>query len=180
MRSCLRSLVICGGVASTCNTLLGLDTNIPLLVHARYTRNEILAAFGTGSGARPEHMANGRLVGRTVAVGSGAFTLDKSFGRFLAYERGIATMRFSPELIHWESQSATADDGQVGQRYIHQFERGTNVILFARLRSDERAFWCLGSARYVRHEGSRPIAFVWKLDDRLPGDLYAEFAAAVA
>ena len=160
-------------------TLLGLDTNIPLLVHARYTRNEILAAFGTGSGARPNTWQTGVWWDEQSRSDLFAFTLDKSSGAFSPTTR-YRDYALSPELIHWESQSATADDGQVGQRYIHQFERGTNVILFARLRSDERAFWCLGSARYVRHEGSRPIAFVWKLDDRLPGDLYAEFAAAVA
>lgn len=52
--------------------------------------------------------------------------------------------------------------------------------MFARLRNDDRAFWCLGSASYVSHDGDRPIALTWKLDYPLPGDLFAEFAAAVA
>ena len=86
----------------------------------------------------------------------------------------------SPELIHWESQSATAADSPTGQRYINQREDGTNVVLFARLRTTDRAFWCLGPASYVSHEGDRPIAFVWKLRQRLPAELYTSFAAAVA
>ena len=53
-------------------------------------------------------------------------------------------------------------------------------MLFARLRADDRAFWCLGTASYVSHEGNRPIAFVWRLDRKLPADLYSAFAAAVA
>ena len=53
-------------------------------------------------------------------------------------------------------------------------------MLFARLSTDDRAFWCLGPARYLSHEGERPIAFVWKLDQPLPADLYTSFAAAVA
>jgi hypothetical protein len=32
----------------------------------------------------------------------------------------------------------------------------------------------------VSHEGDRPIAFVWKLRQRLPAELYTSFAAAVA
>ena len=36
-------------------------------------------------------------------------------------------------------------------------------MLFARLRADERAFWCLGPATYVRHERDRPIAITWRL-----------------
>jgi hypothetical protein len=46
--------------------------------------------------------------------------------------------------------------------------------------TNDRAFWCLGPATYLSHEGERPIAIRWRLDHRLPGDLYAEFAAAVA
>jgi hypothetical protein len=55
---------------------------------------------------------------------------------------------------------------------------GTKVILFARLRADDRAFWCLGPATYVSHEGERPIAITWRLDHRLPADLFTQFAAA--
>ena len=86
----------------------------------------------------------------------------------------------SPELIHWESQSATASESPTGRRYIHQLEQETNVVLFARLRTTERAFWCLGPGTYVSHEGDRPIAFVWRLHRHLPAELYTSFAAAVA
>jgi hypothetical protein len=67
-----------------------------------------------------------------------------------------------------------------GQRYLHHQEQGSNVVLFARLRADDRAFWCLGPATYVGHEGDRPIAITWRLHDRLPADLFTAFAAAVA
>jgi hypothetical protein len=57
---------------------------------------------------------------------------------------------------------------------------GTSVMLFARLRSDDRAFWFLGPATYVSHTGELPMAITWKLHYQLPGDLFAQFAAAVA
>jgi superfamily II DNA or RNA helicase len=167
------------GRGSHLHALLGLDVRIPLLVHARYTRNEILAAFGIGEGARPNTWQTGVWWDEQSQTDLFAFTLDKSSGAFSPTTR-YRDYALSPELIHWESQSATAADGGVGQRYIRHLEVGTNVLLFARLRTDDRAFWCLGPARYVRHEGDRPIAFVWRLEHRLPGDLYAEFAAAVA
>lgn len=59
-------------------------------------------------------------------------------------------------------------------------EEGTNVVLFARLRASDRALWCLGRATYVRRQGDRPIAFVWRLQRRLPAELHTSFAAAVA
>jgi hypothetical protein len=53
-------------------------------------------------------------------------------------------------------------------------------MLFARLRSDDRAFSFLGPAAYVSHAGECPMAITWRLRHRLPGDLFAAFAAAVA
>jgi hypothetical protein len=57
---------------------------------------------------------------------------------------------------------------------------GTRVMLFARRRTDERAFYFLGPAVYVKHESEQPMAITWRLEHALPGDLFAEFAAAVA
>jgi hypothetical protein len=54
------------------------------------------------------------------------------------------------------------------------------VLLFTRLRSDDRAFWFLGPATYRGHVGEKPMAITWELDHPLPGDLYAKFATAVA
>jgi hypothetical protein len=57
---------------------------------------------------------------------------------------------------------------------------GRSILLFARARADERAFWFLGPGTYVGHEGEKPMAVTWKLRSPLPGDLFAAFAAAVA
>lgn len=84
------------------------------------------------------------------------------------------------DLIHWESQSATRADSETGRRYQTHRARGTSIMLFARLRTDDRAFWFLGPAQYVRHEGELPMAITWRLEYPLPGDLFTSFAAAVA
>jgi superfamily II DNA or RNA helicase len=157
---------------------LGLP-DVPLALHSRYTRTEILAAFGVGEGAKPRTWQTGVWWEPHSRTDLFAFTLDKSVGGFSPTTR-YRDYAISPELIHWESQSATAADSPTGQRYIRQREEGTSVLLFARLRTTDRAFWCLGAATYVKHEGDRPIAFVWKLQRRLPAELYTSFAAAVA
>ncbi len=157
---------------------LGLP-QVPLALHSRYTRTEILAAFGVGEGAKPQTWQTGVWWEPQSRTDLFAFTLDKSVGGFSPTTR-YRDYAISPELIHWESQSATAADSTTGQRYIRQHEEGTNVVLFARLRTTDRAFWCLGPATYVSHEGDRPIAFVWKLQRHLPAELYTSFAAAVA
>ena len=157
---------------------LGLP-GVPLALHSRYTRAEIFAAFGVGDGAKPPTWQTGVWWEPQSRTDLFAFTLDKSVGGFSPTTR-YRDYAISPELIHWESQSATATASAMGQRYIRQREDGTNVVLFARLRTTDRAFWCLGPASYVSHEGDRPIAFVWKLHRRLPAELYTSFAAAVA
>jgi hypothetical protein len=86
----------------------------------------------------------------------------------------------SPDLIHWQSQSVTRADSETGKRYCEHRARGTSVMLFARLRTDDRAFSFLGPADYVSHEGELPMSIAWRLQYPLPGDLFAAFAAAVA
>ena len=153
--------------------------DVPLRIHARYTRNEIFAAFGIGDGASPPTWQTGVWWEPNSRSDLFAFTLDKTVGGFSPTTR-YRDYAIGPDLIHWESQSTTAASGTVGRRYIEHRENGTNIVLFARLRTTDRAFWCLGPASYVSHEGDRPISFRWRLEHRLPADLYSLFAAAVA
>jgi hypothetical protein len=108
-----------------------------------------------------------------------AFTLDKTSGQFSPTTR-YRDYAISRDLIHWESQSTTRADSKTGLRYQRHAADGTHVMLFARLRADERAFWFLGPATYISHESERPMAVTWRLEYPLPGDLFAAFAAAVA
>ena len=166
-----------------------LDTHpdCPLQVHARYTRLEILASLELGSGrsdqssgdrAKIPAWQSGVYDAASVDADLFAFTLDKSSGGFSPTTR-YRDYAISRDLIHWESQSMTRADSDTGLRYQHHESMGRTILLFARLRADDRSFWFLGPATYVRHEGERPMAITWKLHHPLPGDLYQEFAAAV-
>jgi hypothetical protein len=155
------------------------DPDVPLQVHARYTRREILAGFGVGEGAKVAPWQTGVYWAPEAQADLFAFTLDKTSGGFSPTTR-YRDYAISRELIHWESQSATRADSDTGQRYQRHAELGTSVQLFARLRNTDRAFWFLGPATYVRHVGERPMAITWQLEHPLPGDLFASFAAAVA
>jgi superfamily II DNA or RNA helicase len=174
----LELLALLRGHSDHLDVPLGLNTPIPLRIHARYTRTEIQAAFATYDGAKPQTWQTGVLWDARSETDLFAFTLDKSVGAFSPTTR-YRDYAISPQLIHWESQSATSTAGQTGQRYINHRAGGTNIVLFARLRTDDRAFWFLGPASYLSHEGDRPIAFVWRLEHKLPADLFSAFAAAV-
>lgn len=83
-------------------------------------------------------------------------------------------------LIGWESQSTIWEDSPTGQRYRAHAAHGSTILPMARLSTEDRAFWLLGPAEYVTHEGERPMAVTWRLAYQIPGDLYSTFSAVVS
>lgn len=159
---------------------LGTHPDAPLQIHARYSRIEILAAMGlTGDRAKVAPWQSGVYEAKEANAEIFAFTLDKSSGAFSPTTR-YRDYAISRTLIHWESQSSTREDSPTGLRYRNHERDGRAILLFCRLRADDRAFWFLGPATYRGHVGEKPMAITWELDVPLPGDLYAAFAAAVA
>lgn len=155
-------------------TLTGFP-DLPLQVHARYARVEIMAAFGEGRGARSPLWQTGVHWQEAHRCDLLAFTLDKDTGYFSPTTR-YRDYAISREFIHWESQSTTRAESRTGRRYQHHQAMGSHVLLFARMTQDD-AFSLLGTAQYVRHTGERPMAITWKLDVPLPGDLYQAYRA---
>jgi len=153
--------------------------DVPLRIHARYSRVEILAGFGIGAGAAVAPWQQGVRWEPEIPADLFAFTLDKTSGDFSPTTR-YRDYAISRELIHWESQSWTRADSDTGRRYQQHAERGSHVMLFARLRQDDRAFFFLGPATYVAHASEQPMGITWRLRHPLPGDLFQAFAAAVA
>ena len=163
------------------NQVLKDSPNVPLLVHARYTRLEILAAMGEGEQALvgvPEWREGVRQA-KTEGAELLVITLDKSVSSFSPTTR-YKDYAISPTLIHWESQSTTAAESSTGLRYRNHEREGRSVLLFSRLQTKDRAFWFLGPAKYRGHVGEKPMSITWELEHPLAGDLFVEFAAAVA
>jgi superfamily II DNA or RNA helicase/HKD family nuclease len=160
------------------DVLAGLN----LRIHARYQREEILAALGHASLARvPSVFREGVL--RSTQWDADAFliTLKKSDTDFspTTMYRDYA---ISPTLVHWESQSTTSVDSPTGQRYINHRRLGSSILLFVRdAKTNEMGpepYMFLGPAHYVSHTGDRPIAITWQLEHPMPLDVFT--AARVA
>jgi hypothetical protein len=158
---------------------LASHPDVPLEIHARYSRLEILAACGLRDGAKMPPWQTGVYWAKPTHADLLAFTLDKTSGGFSPTTR-YRDYAVSRDLIHWESQSSTRADSSTGQRYRYHRNQGSSIMLFARLNTDDRAFWFLGPATYLKHEGEQPMAITWQLKHPLPADLYTTFAAAVA
>jgi hypothetical protein len=180
---------VCAEIGELCDVLaqrvthlsvpLDVFANVPLRVHARYTRREILVASGESTDVKGSTWREGVRYADHLPADLFAFTLDKTAGQFSPTTR-YRDYAISRELIHWESQSTTRAASPTGLRYQQHVERCSHVWLFARLNSEERAFTFLGPAKYVSHVDEAPMAITWRLQHALPGDLFQAFAAAVA
>ena len=94
---------------------LALDDRpeVPLQVHARYSRLEILAAFAVGTGAKVGAWQTGVRWLPKAKADLFTITLDKTDGAFSPTTR-YRDYAISRELIHWESQSVTRADSETG------------------------------------------------------------------
>lgn len=167
-------------VHTTRDAALGPD--VPLLTHARYTRQAILASVGDSTVQEPRTWREGVRYIAPAKADVFLVTLRKTPDRF-SPSTMYRDYALSPTRFHWESQSTTSVGSPTGQRYIHHAQQGSAIYLFAREESDSAgggtmAYLFLGQARYVSHEGERPMAITWELEAPIPPDFFQEARAA--
>ena len=147
---------------------LGFDC--PLDLYCTYTRDQLLVAMDflkpatvrEGVKWLPEKQLDVFFVTLNKA--------DKDYSPTTMYH----DYSINENLFHWQSQSTTAADSPTGQRYIHHRERGSKVLLFVREFKADRitggaeAYTFLGTANYVKHNGSKPMNITWRLERPIP------------
>jgi superfamily II DNA or RNA helicase/HKD family nuclease len=157
--------------------LSGSLATVPLQVHARYQREEILAALDFPR--LPNSFREGVWYSPDLNVDSFFITLKKSEADY-SPSTMYADYPISRSLFHWESQSTTSVSSPTGQRYING---SSTVLLFARQEPKDEfgtsPYLFLGPATYVNHSRDRPIAITWKLAEPMPMDFF-NHASAVA
>ncbi|MBI5105005.1 MAG: DUF3427 domain-containing protein [Solirubrobacterales bacterium] len=157
---------------------------VPLAVHAAYSRDEILGAYGQGGAAGPPQLREGVKHLPDAATDALFVTLHKS-----EREYSPTTMykdyAISRELFHWESQATQSETSASIRRYVTHQEQRHSIVLFVRDRKTTAIgvtapYICLGAVRYVESRGSRPVAFTWRLDTPMPEDLFEQARAVAA
>jgi superfamily II DNA or RNA helicase len=146
---------------------------LPLRIHARYQREEILAALGWASlNRRPSTFQAGVVYAEDLGIDAFLINLKKSDAEF-SPSTMYRDYPISRTLFHWESQSRTTVTSETGRRYV---TGASTVLLFVRAEKENELgtapYLFLGPAEYVRHEGERPIAITWKLAVPMPTDFY--------
>jgi hypothetical protein len=150
--------------------LSGPLSNIPLRLHARYQREEVLAALDFPR--MPNSMREGVWYSPELNVDCFLVTLKKSEADYSPTTM-YADYPISPTLFHWESQSTTSVESPTGRRYL---AGSSNVLLFVRHEQKDEfgtsPYLFLGPVRYVSHTGDRPIAITWRLETPMPIDFF--------
>lgn len=146
----------------------------PLQVHCSYSVDQALAAFGYWDRESARTFREGVLYLENRNTDIFFITLNKSekdFSPSTLYEDYAINER----LFHWQTQARTSIGSATAQRYIHHRERGSHIALFVREFKEENGvaspYVFLGEADYVRHEGSKPVSFVWRLKEEMPAAL---------
>ncbi|MEZ5210755.1 DUF3427 domain-containing protein [Gordonia sp. (in: high G+C Gram-positive bacteria)] len=147
--------------------------DVPLQIHARYNREEILAALGTASfDSKPAHFQEGVKYVPERNVDALLVTLTKTDGGFSPTTM-YRDYPISRTLFHWETQSRTTTSSPVGQRYL---SGASTVLLFVRQEKQDELgpepYLFLGPAKLVDHQGNRPIAITWKLRHEMPTEFF--------
>ena len=158
-------------------TLPGQLASVPLRIHARYQREEILAALDFPR--NPNSFREGVWYSHDNNVDAFFVTLKKSEADYSPTTM-YRDYPISPTLFHWESQSTTSVASPTGQRYV---SGSSTVLIFARQQQTDEfgtsPYLFLGPASYVSHTGDRPIAITWKLQHAMPTDFFT-VASAIA
>jgi superfamily II DNA or RNA helicase/HKD family nuclease len=159
-----------------------LPPEIPLVLHARYTRSEAVAALGLRGGVKPTSPQGGLIW--VPQAESDVFFVDlqkaeRDYSPTTMY-RDYAINR---ELFRWESQTRQHTGLATVDRWINHDTYGTSVLLFVREKKTwelgTQPFTFLGPVSYVEHSSERPVAFTWRLPVPMPEELF-EIARSVA
>jgi superfamily II DNA or RNA helicase/HKD family nuclease len=156
-----------------------LDLDVPLKVHCHYTLAEVQVAFGKLPLDRPYLKREGVLWDPATKSELMFVTLDKAESDY-SPRTMYNDYAISPQLFHWESQNRTSASSPTGTRYLTHEQNGIKMLLFVRKRKvDDRGisepYFFAGPARYVSHQGERPMAITWRLDHEIPAEFFREF-----
>ena len=161
-------------------TEINLPYEQPLKVHSRYTREQILAAFGFSTFEVKSSIREGVAISKEKNTELLFITLNKSekdFSPTTLYE----DFAISETLFHWQSQNNVQPESAKGSSYINHQKEGKHILLFVREKSEDEYSNTMGSvflgeANISEYYGSKPMSIKWLLNEPMPPYLWKESA----
>lgn len=152
----------------------------PLKLHGRYTRDQILTAFGENTFESKSSNREG--VANIEAKKSELLfvTLEKSEENY-----SPTTMyneyAIDEKIFHWQSQNTSRPETGRGLSYIQHIENEKLILLFVREKNEDEfgntmGYVFLGLVDYQDHYGSKPMSINWELKEPMPPFLWKDSA----
>ena len=152
----------------------------PLKLHARYTRDQILAAFGFSTFEKKSSSREGVAFNKDLNTELLFINLVKSEENF-----SPTTMyddyAINESLFHWQSQNSAGPETPKGVSYINHQENKKKILLFVREQSKDEygntmGYVFVGEAHLKEHYGTKPMNIKWKLKEPMPHYLWKDAA----
>lgn len=154
--------------------------NVPLRLHARYSREQILVGFGATTFEHQPPSREGLFNIKAQNIELLFVTLDKNEKQFspttMYHDYAI-----NENLFHWQSQNSARPDRGRGKDYIEHREIGKRLFLFVREQTKDKygrtmGFVNYGEVEYLNHTGSQPLSITWKLKTPMPNFMWQQAA----
>ena len=159
---------------------LDLPYNQPLKLHARYTRDQILAAFRLSTfnkkSSNREGAAENKLI-NTEILFINLIKSEEDFSPTTMYD----DYAISEILFHWQSHNSYGPETTKGKSYINHVELNKKILLFVREKSSDKngntlGYVFIGEGIFIDTEGSKPMSIKWELKEPIPEYLWKESA----
>jgi superfamily II DNA or RNA helicase len=159
---------------------IALPYQQPLQIHSRYTRRQILAAFGFHTFDLKTNKIEGVAYSAEKHTELLFVTLNKSekdFSPTTLYN----DFAISETLFHWQSQSAASPNTPKGLSYINHISDNKRILLFVRERSEDEFGNAMGSVflgevNLIDYYGSKPMNIKWELNEPMPPYFWKDLA----
>ncbi len=152
----------------------------PLKVHSRYTRDQILVAFGLSSfevkSSNREGCANNAQI-NTEILFVDLIKSESDFSPSTLYQ----DYAISDTLFHWQTQNSARPETGRGLSYIQHEKQGKIILLFVREQNKNEfkntmSYVFLGEGRLTDYYGSKPMSITWELSEPMPPYFWKETA----
>jgi len=163
---------------------ISLPYSQPLMVHARYTRDQILTAFKFSTfdkiSSKREGIAESKEL-NTELLFINLIKSEEDFSPTTMYDDYAVNER----LFHWQSQNSAGPETPKGISYIKHKANNKRILLFVReKKSDEfgntLGYVFIGEGSIQNHYGSKPMNIEWELSEPMPHFLWKDAAKLLA
>jgi len=157
---------------------IDLGYALPLRIHSRYNRDEILSALRLHQFNKKSSNREGIALKKDLNTEALFITLKKSDKEYSPTTQ-YKDYALSEYLFHWQTQNSASPDTDSGKAYINQNVIGRKILIFLREQNKDEygntlSYVFLGEADFVKSNGAKPMNVEWRLQEAMPAYIWKE------